>query len=153
MAYNSDNLQKQLEDLQRQYQQLQGYQTQPAQQNFAQPVQPSLPIIPHQVQYVSGILGAKKYQQERLTPNSSEVIMDKDENIFYLVSKDANGISSSKIPSARFELIEEPEEEPLLLTKKEFESFKEEIREMLSHREPDRIQPVSRPQSKKEEVK
>jgi len=65
--------------------------------------------------------------------------MDKDENIFYLVSKDANGISSSKIPSARFELIEEPEEEPLLLTKKEFESFKEEIREMLSHREPDRI--------------
>ena len=146
MAFDSNVFSRQLEDLQRQYQQLQGYQQQPVQQTFAQP---AIPIIPHQVQYVSGMMGAKKYQQEQLVPNSSEIIMDKDENIFYLVSKDANGTPSAKIPSARFEIIEEVEEEPLMLTRKEFENFKAEIREMLTTH--NTSQPIGRaPQTKKE---
>ena len=131
MALNTEVFQQQLADLQRQYQQLQGYQAQPAQYNYTQPALSISQGVAHQVQYVSGIIGAKKYQQEKLPPNSSEVIMDKDQNIFYMVSKDANGLASTKIPSARFEIIEETEEEPIMLTKKDLDNFKEEIRELL----------------------
>lgn len=155
MAYDLSTFQSQLQDLSRQYQQLAS--NQPVSNYAPQPPQAipqiPIPVSSRQVQYVSGMMGAKKYQQERLTPNSSEIIMDKDENIFYLVSKDANGIPSSKISAARFEIIQEEEEEPLVLTRKEFDNFKQELKELLSHREPDHNQPVGRPIGRKEDTK
>ena len=124
MAYGQ-NLQSQIQDLSRQYQQLIG---QPA----AFPVQPQIPIpIPaHQIQYVEGIAGARMYQ-ESMQNNSSEIIVDKDEDIFYKVSKDANGIPSKKIIKCSFSIVDEPSEEPAYLTRKDFDEFKEEIRQLL----------------------
>jgi len=68
--------------------------------------------------------------------NSSEIIMDKNENIFYYVSKDANGTPSRAIPIGRFAIEESPEEEPTFLTRKDFDDFKEEIRQMLTKQTP-----------------
>ena len=129
MPYNFDNFQSQLADLSRQYQQL---------QNQSQPVNPQYipqpipqPIPSRQVQYVDGYAGAKLYQQN-LPPNSSEIIMDKNENILYLVSKDANGTPSKQIPHGHFTIEEDSEEEPIFLTRKDFDDFKDEIRKMLA---------------------
>ena len=68
-----------------------------------------------------------------MQPNSSEIIMDKNENVFYHVSKDANGTPPRYIPVGRFTL-EEPQqsEEPAFLTRKDLDEFKEEIRQLLS---------------------
>ena len=54
--------------------------------------------------------------------------MDKDDNILYMVSKDANGTPSKKIKAARFTIEELEEEEPAFLTRKDLDDFKEEIR-------------------------
>lgn len=130
MTYNADMFQQQLQDLSRQYQQLQS--TPQFQSPVAAPMTyPQAPVLPRQVQYVEGITGAIKYQLEKLPYNSSEVIMDKEDNIFYMVSKDANGTPAKKIPVGRFS-IEEIEEEPTFLTRKDFEEFKEEIRNLLT---------------------
>lgn len=133
MSYNLNSLQQQLQDLSRQYQQLTGQQ-QPLQQ-IPQPIYQSLPVQPvvqsRQVQYVEGLAGARLYQ-DGLPSNSSEVIMDKDENIFYMVSKDANGTPSKRIPRARFTIEEFEDEEPAFLTRKDLDDFKEEIRQMFA---------------------
>ena len=92
----------------------------------------SMPVPSRQVQYVEGMPGAKLYQ-DNLPSNSSEVIMDKDENIFYLVSKDANGTPSKHITRCRFEIEDYQEEEPMFLTRKDFDDFKEEIRQMFAN--------------------
>lgn len=143
MAYDFSLSQQQLSDLIRQYQQLQNIQPQQnTPQNFVIPQTVPIPVPSHQVQYVEGIEGARKYQLERLQPNSSEVIMDKDDNIFYMVSKDANGTPSKKIPIARFQLEEPPEEEsPTFLTRKDLDEFKEEIKQLLK---PDISSPVGK---------
>ncbi len=126
MSYNFDpqSLQRQIEDMQKQYRQF--TQVQP-QQAFPPLQTPAPVVVPHQIQYVEGIAGARLYQ-EGMAANSSEIIMDKDDDIFYRVSKDANGIASRKIPMARF-TIEEPVEQTddMYLTKKDLNDFKEEI--------------------------
>lgn len=131
MSYNIDpqSLQRQIEDMQRQYRQL----AQPQQQLPPLNMQAPAPIVvPHQVQYVEGIAGARMYQ-DGMAANSSEIIMDKDEDIFYRVSKDANGIPSKKIIMARF-TIEEPQEadDQMYLTKKDLNDFKEEIATLIA---------------------
>ena len=143
MANNNLNtLQQQIQNLQQQYQSLLGNQTQ--QQVFPNfqsplpqpvPVQVPIPVPPRQVQYVEGMAGAKLYQ-DNLPSNSSEVIMDKDENIFYLVSKDANGTPSKRITRCRFEIEDYQEEEPICLTRRDFDDFKEEIRQMFNNSQP-----------------
>lgn len=142
MANNNLNtLQQQIQNLQQQYQSLIGNQTPPVFQGFQQPVSSPMPVqvpIPvptRQVQYVEGMPGAKLYQ-DNLPSNSSEVIMDKDENIFYLVSKDANGTPSKHITRCRFEVEDYQEEEPAFLTRKDLDDFKEEIRKMFANSQP-----------------
>lgn len=135
MAYNSNNLnslQQQISNLQQQYAQFFGQPQSLVQQPAApQTVPIQVPIPSRQVQYVEGIQGAKLYQ-DNLPVNSSEIIMDKDENIFYMVSKDANGTPSKHIVRCRFEIEEIQEEEPAFLTRKDFDEFKEEIRKMFA---------------------
>ena len=126
----NQSLQQQLQELTRQYQQLLG------QSQAAFPVsQPTIQQVPipvpvHQIQYVEGIAGARLYQ-DGMPPNSSEIIVDKDEDIFYKVLKDANGIPSKKIIRCGFTILEDVEEEPTYLTRKDFDDFKEEIRQLL----------------------
>ena len=134
---NLNTLAQQIQNLQQQYQSLLGNQSSNF-QNFPVPapspipVQVPIPVPSRQVQYVEGISGAKLYQ-DNLPSNSSEVIMDKDENIFYLVSKDANGTPSKHITRCRFEIEDYQEEEPAFLTRKDFDDFKEEIRQMFAN--------------------
>ena len=93
--------------------------------------QVQIPVLPHQIQYVEGLNGATLYQTN-MPSNSSEIILDKDEDIFYKVSKDANGIPAKKIIRCRFTIEEIESEEPDFLTRKDFEEFKEELRQLLS---------------------
>lgn len=131
MAYNLDLMSQQLQDLQRQIQSNNNFQLYQPQANVPQIQQVQPPIITRQVQYVEGLGGAKLYQQN-LPSNSSEIIMDKDENLFYMVSKDANGTPSKKIPVGRFTIEETIDEESPFLTRKDFDDFKEEIRQMFA---------------------
>ncbi len=128
---NLNSLQRQIQDLQQQYQTMTapntGINTIPQVQ---MPVQVPIPVPTRQVQYVEGIAGAKLYQ-DNLPANSSEIIMDRDENIFYQVSKDANGTPARRIIRCRFEVEDIQEEEPMFLTRKDFDDFKEEMRQML----------------------
>lgn len=128
---SNNNLQQQIQDLTRQFQQLntQAVPYQPVMMPQPQPIQ--VPVQPRQVQYVEGIGGAKLYQ-ENMQPNSSEIIMDKNENVFYYVSKDANGTPSRHISVGRFTIEEQTEEEPSFLTRKDLDDFKEEIRQMFA---------------------
>lgn len=128
---NFNNLQRQIQDLQQQYQAVTNPNISPVPQ-VQVPVQVPIPIPSHQVQYVDGMAGAKMYQ-DNLPANSSEIIMDRNENIFYQVSKDANGIPSRHIDRCRFEVEEIQEEEPMVLTRKEFDDFKAEIRQLLAN--------------------
>ena len=134
MGYDLNAIQQQLDNIQRQYQQLTN-RNQTAYPNLNQMVPPSPPVAPRQIQYVDGIAGAKLYQQN-MEANSSEVILDRNEDILYCVSKDANGTPARKIQRARFTLEDLPEEEgdPIFLTKKDFDSFKEEIKQMLQQK-------------------
>lgn len=129
---NLNSLQQQIQNLQQQYQNMT---SQNMQVPMPQPVQVPIPVQSRQVQYVEGIAGAKLYQ-DNLPSNSSEIIMDKDENIFYMVSKDANGTPSRHITRCRFEIEEIQEEEPAFLTRKDFDDFKEEIRRMFASSQP-----------------
>ena len=132
MAYDLNILQSQLQDLSRQYQQLANNQPVSSYAPQVQPVQIPVPVPARQVQYVDGLQGARLYQEKNLQPNSSEIIMDKDDNIFYQVSKDANGTPSKRIIRCRFTIEEDLEDEPTFLTRKDFDDFKEEIRQMFA---------------------
>ena len=133
---NLNSLQQQVQNL---IQQTQAQNQQYGQPQFQQPTMPVNPIpatqiVPpiqsRQVQYVDGLQGAKVYQ-EGMPSNSSEVIMDKNENIFYYVSKDANGFPSRSIPIGRFTLEEATTDEPTFLTRKDLDDFKEEMKQLL----------------------
>ena len=127
---NLNSLQRQIQDLQQQYQPGLSPSIPPIPQ-VQMPVQVPIPVPSRQVQYVEGIAGAKLYQ-DNLPANSSEIIMDRDDNIFYQVSKDANGTPSRHIIRCRFEVEDIQEEEPMVLTRKEFDDFKAEIRQLFA---------------------
>lgn len=127
MPYNLGQIQQQLDNIQRQYNQLVNQQL-PGQNNTNFSITP--PTTPRQVQYVDGMNGAILYQQN-MPSNSSEIVLDRNEDIFYFVSKDANGTPSKTIQSAHFQL-DEPqiEEEPVFLTRKDLDNFKEELKQI-----------------------
>ena len=130
-SYNSNILAQQIQDLSRQYQQLLGNTSSPPmQQNFI-PQAIQTPTYTHQIQYVDGFDGALIYQNN-MHSNCSEVIMDKNEDRFFVVSKDANGTPSKNVISAHFTIDESQSEESIYLTKKDFDTFKEEIKQLLS---------------------
>ena len=94
---------------------------------------PAIPQIPTQIKYVDGINGAKELQSKML-PNSSEIVMDKNEDLFYVLSKDANGDIPKVMQMGRFTLEQEESNEPAYVTKKDFEAFEQKIIELLGDR-------------------
>ena len=98
-------------------------------QNAAMPVMPQTPM---HIDYVQGIDGAREFQS-KMAPSSSAVVMDKDEAVFYVVSKDANG-NSAPIAFAHFELQTESKAEPQFITKQDLEDLRVELMEMLARR-------------------
>lgn len=119
-----ENYQRQANDLVSKIGQLQQMQT------AAMPV---LPTPPMHIDYVQGIDGAREFQS-KMAPSSSAVVMDKDEAIFYVVSKDANG-NSAPVAFAHFELqTEAAPATPQYITKQDFDDFRAELMEMLARR-------------------
>ena len=84
---------------------------------------------PEQIKTVTGLDGAKAYLQ-KMPANSSAVLMDNNENIFYSVKKDTNGMAFP-IAIGRFTLETEQEQTSAYVTKKDFEDFKAELKSLL----------------------
>ena len=84
---------------------------------------------PPSIQYVNGIEGAKAYQRD-MAPNGKAVLMDSNENSFFVVSKDANGVCAP-VMIGRFTLEQEQPAEASYVMKEDFEAFKQELRTML----------------------
>ena len=94
---------------------------------------PTMPAPPLHIDYVQGIEGAREFQS-KMAPSSSAVIMDKDDAVFYVVSKDANG-SPAPIAFAHFELQTDTiPATPQYITKQDFDDFRTELMEMLARR-------------------
>lgn len=146
MSYTQNALQQQLQDLSRQYQQLLGQSQAVFPVQAPQISQIPIPVPVRQIQYVEGISGARLYQ-DNMQPNSSEIIVDKDEDIFYKVSKDANGIPSKKIVKCSFTVVDEQTDEPAYLTRKDLDDFKAEIKEMLKSAQPQKTTTTTTPQA------
>ena len=93
---------------------------------------PQSPMAPAQqntsltVQFVYGLDGANNFLKS-MGPNTSAAVFDHDEPIFYMLSVDANGVPA-KIKIGRFTLEDAPEPESDVITKKDFEAFRNEIR-------------------------
>lgn len=80
------------------------------------------------IQYVQGEAGAKGFYVDK---SYTMLLMDSEEQKFYIKSVDATGIP--KMKKYRFEEIIEPESEKIeYITKKDFEDFKKEIKDILN---------------------
>ena len=80
----------------------------------------------YQIKYVDGISGAKELQA-KMPSNSSEIVMDKNEDIFYVLSKDANGACPKLMQIGRFQLESEASTEPQYITKTDLDAFEQRI--------------------------
>ena len=112
-------LQTQLQNLFRDYNQL----------NRAIPQTPTTPQPQNAAQavlFVYGIDGAREFLKT-MGPNSSAAVFDHDAPLFYMLSVDANGVPA-KIKIGDFTLRDAPEPESDVITKKDFDAFRNEIR-------------------------
>jgi hypothetical protein len=135
MATNYAQLvQQQLADLQRQYAQLSALQNQiasdPNAGGAANATGHDVPSseIPQPVLFVDGIESARSLP---MRPNTTIVVFDKNESVFYLRSKDANG-KEAPLKLGPFTLKDAPEPESNTLTRKDLDDFKAEIKAMLT---------------------
>ena len=116
---NLDSYQRQANDILAKIGQLQQY----------QPPIPNPAIVPR-IDYVKGMDGAKEFLST-MPAGGNKVLMDQDEAIFYVVSKDANGVPAP-VMFARFELeTEKKPEAPVYVTKADFDNAMNELKAML----------------------
>ena len=122
------NLTDQVAQLQSQLASLGQFQPQPY---IPQPQVPVQPVVPmrEEIKRVNGIDGAKEYQKN-LAPNSNAVVFDNDKDRFYLVMKDANGISPDLISYGDFTMHKEETKEDTYATKEDLNKIMEEIRKL-----------------------
>lgn len=92
--------------------------------------QPEVPA--QQSQFVTGMDGARAYLRS-MPPNSSATVFDNNEDVFYALKKDANGIASP-IKKCPFTVEEENENSNDYVTKKDFEAFKTELKQFLENK-------------------
>ncbi len=110
-----DSFQQQLNDLQKSYSSL-GKQTLPFQQK-------------HEILRVSGIDAAKTWAKENLAPGESKDLFDENEDVFYVVSKNPDGIVQPLI-LGRFTLEAEPPK-PEYATKQDFAKLEAMLQKLL----------------------
>jgi hypothetical protein len=72
------------------------------------------------------VKGMQSAQNFRMNPNSRDVLFDEDEDILYIVTSDASGMTSV-VPYAFSPYKPAVEEEPQYVTMEEFSKFKEEV--------------------------
>ena len=83
-----------------------------------------------QIPFVDGIAGAKAYLNN-MAPNSSAAVFDRAEAVFFFLTTDANGVAEP-IKIGKFTIEEAPEPESNIVTKQDFDAFKNEMRSMIS---------------------
>ena len=97
-----------------------------------------------QIDSVDGIKGAKEYQ-DSLAPGSSAIIADRNDNVLYMVSVDANGNSPDEIVVVDYQIrkqnASETKSEEVYVLKKDFEAFADEVKKALI-KESDNEQPA-----------
>ena len=126
MAFNMENYNQQVASIQGQLAALQNQKPYAYPQQFYIP-----PTDPQQLKYVDGLDGAKEFQS-KLANNSSDVVFDKNDDIFYFVYKDANGVSPKHLTIGHFTLEQEEETEPVYVTKQDLEQMEARIMAMLA---------------------
>lgn len=114
----------QLNNLQTQLQQLQRMMQQPRAQ------EPQAQLMTSTIPFVDGLDGARIYLKS-LGPNSSAAVFDKADAVFYTLSVDANG-NAAPIKIGRFTLEDAPEPGTDTITKADFDKFRDEIRAVLA---------------------
>ena len=135
MALNFDNYNQQVASIQGQLAALQQKQYPAMPQNpFPQTMSFQQDPSPQQLKYVDGPDGAREYQS-KLAYNSSDVVFDKNDDIFYFVYKDANGISPKLLTIGRYTLEQESEPESMYVTKQDLEQMEARIIAMLSSKQ------------------
>lgn len=115
-----DNLQSQLNQLIQSYSNLNQLQSQ-------RPIQDDSIYAP-EIQWISG--GIKGAMSIKMRPNTQTALFDRDGAVFYLRTVDANGVELP-MKIGRFTLEDPPEPENNVLTRKDLDDFKNEIRQML----------------------
>lgn len=127
MAFNLDNYNQQVASIQGQLAALQQKPYPPINQNmYPQQIPFQQDTTPPQVKRVDGPDGAREYQS-KLPYNSSDVVFDKDNDVFYLVYKDANGISPKLLTIGHFTLEQEAANDPVYVTKQDLEAMEARI--------------------------
>jgi len=116
----------QLANIQTQMQQLQNI------LNQKPPVGPTAPatVAPQAIPQVEGIDGAREFLK-KLPANSTAAVFDKSDSVFYGLAVDANGIPAP-IKIGRFTLEDAPEPGSNVITRQDFDAFKDEIRSALA---------------------
>ena len=122
------NLTDQVAQLQSQLAQMSQFQPQPYIPQPQAPVQPVVPVR-EEIKRVNGIDGAKEYQKS-LAPNSNAVVFDNNSDRFYLVVKDANGVSPEFMSYGDFTMHKEETPESIYATKEDLNKVLDEIRKL-----------------------
>lgn len=122
------NLTDQVAQLQSQLAQMGQFQPQPYIPQPQATVQPVVPVR-EEIKRVNGIDGAKEYQKN-LAPNSNAVVFDNNMDRFYLVVKDANGVSPEFMSYGDFTMHKEETPESIYATKEDLNKVLEEIRKL-----------------------
>ena len=104
-------------------------------QNVQYPPPPYQPVVlpqpePEQVKTATGLSGARE-QLQSLPPGSTAIRMDTNDDVFYLLKKDSNGVAQP-IQICHFTVQTEQELDSPYVTKKDFEEFKNEMKTFLS---------------------
>ena len=134
MAFNMDNYNQQVASIQGQLAALQQKQYPVVSTPFSQQTPFQYDPAPQQLKYVDGLDGAREYQS-KLAYNSSDVVFDKNDDIFYFVYKDANGICPKLLTIGRYTLEHEAEAESMYVTKQDLEQMEARIVAMLTSKQ------------------
>jgi hypothetical protein len=126
MALDTDSYRKQVADIQKQLAGLYNQtQTPPVIQSSPQP----MIIAQHKIPTVSGIAGAEAHLSS-MPAGSSDIAANASENIIYLLAKDVNGVPQP-IQMAKYDFINPQDDPSGYVTRKDFDDFKMELKNML----------------------
>jgi len=119
--YDLQGLNRQLQDLLAQYSNLSQQQTAQA---FAPPAAPA----PTQISYVKGIDGARAV---KLAPSSSVILMDSQDDVFYVKATDANGVETL-FSKGTFTLEDVGADATDAVTRKDLDELKQELKALVA---------------------
>ena len=90
------------------------------------------PTPVHKIQPVDGIAGAEAILKE-MPAGSSDIVAHRDEDIIYILARDQNNVPAP-IQVAKIEFIQAQEDPTGYVTKKDFDSFKEELKALIAQK-------------------